>query len=249
MDESPDPCLPWKVAGEASPLLGISSEPSPEASGPPGGFLSFRTQNEHQDHLPGHPRGQEHTLRHPVQGNRVERPRKGVCAGPLRGKWREVRAPSSSAAACLPTPPLQLCVWKWGCLVKEGPLIENLPSQPVLSGAREESLLEAVAPPPRPSLSPRTWSFPVKGLRHHPGQRRGQTHPASAQAAWLARCFVRSLPHLRKATLQIKVKKNPTILATAASAPWSKAWLLDMAPVADPSCPGGAVQDGEGLHK
>ena len=136
MDESPNPCLPWKGAGEASPLLGISSEPSPEASGPPGGFPSFRAQNEHQDHLPGHPGGQEHSLRHPVQGNRVERPRKGVCAGPLQGKWREVRAPSSSAAACLPTPPL--CAWRWGCLLKEGPLMENLPSQPVLSGAREE---------------------------------------------------------------------------------------------------------------
>ncbi|CAI9152591.1 unnamed protein product [Rangifer tarandus platyrhynchus] len=39
-----------------------TDEPSPEASGPPGGLSSFRAQNEHQDHLPGHPSGQEHTL-------------------------------------------------------------------------------------------------------------------------------------------------------------------------------------------
>lgn len=59
---SPEPLSPVERGAEASPLLGISSEPSPEASGHSGRFPSFRAQNEHQDHLPGHPGGQEHSL-------------------------------------------------------------------------------------------------------------------------------------------------------------------------------------------
>lgn len=57
----PRACL-GKACSWSLTSLGSSSEPSPEAGGPPGCFSSFRAQNEYQDHLPGHPGGQEHPL-------------------------------------------------------------------------------------------------------------------------------------------------------------------------------------------
>lgn len=57
MDKPPDAC-PGKVNFCCSGI----SEPSSEAIGPPGWFSSFRSQNEYQDHLPGHPGGQEQHL-------------------------------------------------------------------------------------------------------------------------------------------------------------------------------------------
>ena len=53
----------WRVAGRPGALgLSLPPGPSSEAGGPPGWFSSFRAQNEYQDHLLGHPGGQEHPL-------------------------------------------------------------------------------------------------------------------------------------------------------------------------------------------
>lgn len=136
-------------------------EPSPEASGPPGGFPSFRAKNEPQDHLPGHP-GESRTLSDTRSKVTGWRPRKGVCAGPL-GQVEEIRRLLHQAAACLPTPS-PLCMEVGAAFSRKGPLMENLPSQPVLSGARERiKLLEAAWPLPKTLLSPRIWSFSCKG--------------------------------------------------------------------------------------